>query len=242
MSDAPQCVLKRSSMGCVATCHLANRIFSFHGIADDAVRLLLPLFEGWTCSSIAQVLSLRTVSPAHRTSQRRLPPLPPARMWEWQVIQDQLFFFCRDWRHQTVAAQEQVDDALRSMDASMDVCHINQRHLTGFLFARDFLTFPLDESFAHDCFRFWKSRNSSSRLGRRLWFSHPRSCRFHLCQVPCVFSNGASAAPCVPHAGLPQQLPTSVSGEILSPLPNVSHDAFSVPNLIAETPTSGTLI
>ena len=56
---------------CGVLCHLANLTLSFHGIADDAVGLLILLFEGWTSSSITQFAFSSAVEPSNQS----FPPL-----------------------------------------------------------------------------------------------------------------------------------------------------------------------
>ena len=50
---------RRPRLRCGVLYHLANRTLSFHGIAADAVRFLLPLFEDWTFPAIHLLPSVR---------------------------------------------------------------------------------------------------------------------------------------------------------------------------------------
>ena len=45
----------RPRLRCGALYHVANRTVTFHGVARDAARLPVPLFEGWTVASISQL-------------------------------------------------------------------------------------------------------------------------------------------------------------------------------------------
>ena len=91
--------------------HMANRTLSFHGIADDAVGLLIPLFEGWTSSSITQLPSVRS---NRQSTPSNVPPPPhpvPRVMQEQQLMQDD-----SSPRQQTPDdRRKRGDDALRSM-------------------------------------------------------------------------------------------------------------------------------
>ena len=81
---------RRPRLRCGVHCHFANRTLSFRGIADDAVRLLIPLFEGWTSSSITQLPSVRSCRQS-TPSNVPPPPLPhpvPRVMREQQLMQD----------------------------------------------------------------------------------------------------------------------------------------------------------
>ena len=49
----------RLRLRCGALYHVANRTVTFHGVARDAARLLVPLFEGWIVASISQLPSVR---------------------------------------------------------------------------------------------------------------------------------------------------------------------------------------
>ena len=135
---------RRPRLRCGVLYHLGNRTLSFHGIADDAVRLLIPLFEGWTSSSITQLPSVQSCRqsthskvPSVRSNHQSVPsnvpppPLPhpvPRVAREQQKMQED-----SSQRPQTPDdRQMRGDDALRSMVHQLiDVCHINQRHLTG---------------------------------------------------------------------------------------------------------------
>ena len=61
---------RRPRLRCGVLYHLANRTLSFHGIATDAVKFLLPLFEDWTFPAIHQLPSVR-VSQHGQDPQRR---------------------------------------------------------------------------------------------------------------------------------------------------------------------------
>ena len=69
---------RRPRLRCGVLYHLANRTLSFHGIASDAVRFLLPLFEDWTFPAIHQLPSVR-VSQHGQDAQRRSTGEPHAR-------------------------------------------------------------------------------------------------------------------------------------------------------------------
>ena len=95
---------RRPRLRCGVLYHLANRTLSFHGIADDAIGLLIILFEGWTSSSINQLPAVRsnlqsTPSnvPSARANHQSVPPnvppppLPhpvPRVMQKQQLMQD----------------------------------------------------------------------------------------------------------------------------------------------------------
>ena len=134
---------RRPRLRCGVLYHLGNRTLSFHGIADDAVRLLIPLFEGWTSSSITQLPSVQSCRQSthssvpsmqsnHQSVPSNVPPPPllhpvPRVMREQQLLQDD-----SSQRPQAPDRQMRGDDALRSMVHQLiDVCQVNQRHLTG---------------------------------------------------------------------------------------------------------------
>ena len=134
---------RRPRLICGVLYHSANWTLSFHGIADDAVRLLISLFERWTSSSITQLPSVRSnrqPTPSNVPSVRSNqsvppngphPPLPhsvPRVMQEQQLMQDD----SSPRSQRPDDRQTRGDDALRSMvHQFIDVCYINQRHLTG---------------------------------------------------------------------------------------------------------------
>ena len=134
---------RRPRMRCGVLYHSANWTLSFHGIADDAVRSLISLFERWTSSSITQLPSVRSnrqPTPSNVPSVRSNqcvppngppPPLPhpvPRVMQEQQLIQDD----SSPRPQKPDDRQTRGDDALRSMVHQLiDVCYIKQRHRTG---------------------------------------------------------------------------------------------------------------
>ena len=78
----------RPRLRCGALHHVANRTVTFHGVARDAARLLVPLFEGWTLPSISQlpsvqrdrvdvVVPVEPVSHGEQSSHSVASPLPP---------------------------------------------------------------------------------------------------------------------------------------------------------------------
>ena len=49
----------RPRMRCGVLYHVANRTITLNGVARDATRLLVPLFEGWIVASISQFAFVR---------------------------------------------------------------------------------------------------------------------------------------------------------------------------------------
>ena len=77
----------RPRLRCGALYHVANRTVTFHGVARDAARLLVPLLEGWTVPSISQlpsvqrdrvdvVVPVEPVFHGHQSSHSVASPLP----------------------------------------------------------------------------------------------------------------------------------------------------------------------
>ena len=78
----------RQRLRCGALYHVANGTVTIHGVARDATRFLVPLFEGWTLPSISQLPSVQRdrvdvvvpVEPAfhgEQSSHSVASPLPP---------------------------------------------------------------------------------------------------------------------------------------------------------------------
>ena len=94
--------------------HVANRTVTFHGVARDAARLLVPLFEGWTVPSISQLPSVQ------RDRVDVVVPVEPV--------------FHGDQSSHSVASPLPNDESrsLRNMVHQLiDVCRANQSHLMG---------------------------------------------------------------------------------------------------------------
>ena len=115
---------RRPRLRCGVLYHLANRTLSFHGIATDAVRFLLPLFEDWTFPAIHQLPSVR-VSQHGQDPQRRSTGEPQTRTLD--PAGQNVPRPCPVRRH---AEPPQDDNVFRTMMRQLiDVCHANQRHL-----------------------------------------------------------------------------------------------------------------
>ena len=85
----------RPRLRCGALYHVANRTVTFHGVARDAARLLVPLFEGWTLPSISQLPSVL------RDRVDVVVPVEPAFHGEQSShsVASPLPFFSADRRH-----------------------------------------------------------------------------------------------------------------------------------------------
>ena len=93
--------------------HVANRTVTFHGVARDAARLLVLLFEGWTLPSrVDEVARVEPVFHGEQSSHSVASPLPPPSLQPPASIDESRSL--RNMVHQLI-----------------DVCRANQSHLTG---------------------------------------------------------------------------------------------------------------
>ena len=113
----------RQRLRCGALYHVANGTVTFHGVARDAAKLLVPLFGGWTVPSISQLPSVQqdrvdVVVPVEHvfhgdeSSHSVASRLPPPSVQPPAPIEKSMSF-------------------LNMVHQLIDVCRANQSHLTG---------------------------------------------------------------------------------------------------------------
>ena len=95
---------------------MANRTVTFHGVARDAARLLVPLFEGWTLPSISQLPSVQR--------HRNLFFTVSSRVIQWQVR-------CRLLLSNLLPQLMSRGLSPKHGASLIDVCRAKKSHLTG---------------------------------------------------------------------------------------------------------------